>query len=255
MSSPLISGLFRLSGEATALCLRGAAGYEAHLTAEGWLVLSGELVADLNVAMIYGGTASEERLRDFGARVLRRGLPALLLTGPDVSDDIAATAREFHFAPAGAMPMMILEPQGDLPVHSGYEIEIVTAEAGRVEAVEIVSRAYGVPFSIQTRAAGPPVLDAPGVSIFLGRKNGEAVSVVTMTRSGPVVGIWRMATLPEKQRQGAASALLARAINRLRADGVERFYLYSTEPGYPLYRSMGFDVIAEVPIWVREHVV
>jgi predicted N-acetyltransferase YhbS len=62
-----------------------------------------------------------------------------------------------------------------------------------------------------------------------------------------------MATPPDRQGQGWGRALLSGVIDQLRSDGVERVYLFATAEGFPLYRSLGFDTIAEEAAWVKGH--
>lgn len=60
-----------------------------------------------------------------------------------------------------------------------------------------------------------------------------------------------MATPPEDQGKGMGRALLSRIIERLSREGVERFYLFATAAGFPLYRSLGFVTLAEQPAWLN----
>jgi predicted N-acetyltransferase YhbS len=62
-----------------------------------------------------------------------------------------------------------------------------------------------------------------------------------------------MATPPEHQGKGMGRALLTRIIERLRHEGVGRFYLFATDAGFPLYTSLGFVTLAEDAAWVKGH--
>lgn len=249
----LASSLFRLAGEAVALFFRGAPDYEAHLTPEGFLVLSGEPVADLNMAMICGGVAPAERLGEFGSRIQQRSLPCVVFMTVPLSEQLAATAREYGLEHVGGVPLMAFEPTGDLPMRGDYQVEPVATEPGRREAMDLAARSFELPPDAVNRAFGPPLLDAPGLSLFVARKNGEAISTVSTTRAGATVGIWTMGTPPEHQRQGAGYATLAAAIHHHRVRGAKLFYLIATEAGQPLYQKVGFQTIAELAVWVRGH--
>lgn len=72
---PTASWLWRMAGEAAALYVRGGPGYEAHLTPTAWLVLSGQPVADFNIALIDQGSQAATRLRDYGPMLQTKGLP------------------------------------------------------------------------------------------------------------------------------------------------------------------------------------
>jgi GNAT superfamily N-acetyltransferase len=59
-----------------------------------------------------------------------------------------------------------------------------------------------------------------------------------------------MATPPEHRRKGMGRALLSQVIEDYRRRGVERFYLGASEAGRPLYASLGFELVAELSVWV-----
>ena len=76
---------------------------------------------------------------------------------------------------------------------------------------------------------------------------------MTVTRTGPTAGIWNMATPPERQGRGMGRALLTGVLEQLCAEGVERFYLFATAAGRPLYESLGFETLADDAVWVKGH--
>jgi GNAT superfamily N-acetyltransferase len=61
-----------------------------------------------------------------------------------------------------------------------------------------------------------------------------------------------MATPPEQQRKGMGRALLSQVIDDYRRRGVERFHLGATEAGRQLYTSLGFELVADLSVWVLE---
>ena len=89
---PTTSSLWRLAGEAIAVLLRAAPGYEARLTQQTSLILSGEPVADFNLAIIDAGPQSEDWLLQFGQVIQERNLPMIVLLTPEVSDQLAPVA-------------------------------------------------------------------------------------------------------------------------------------------------------------------
>jgi GNAT superfamily N-acetyltransferase len=248
----LTNKLYRLTMQAFAIGWSGAPKYEAHLTAEGFLVLSGEPYADANSVMIVGG-AAEERLAEFGARLARLELPCIGFFAPDVVDRISPVARDFGFAPVGKVPLMVLEST-HRPSPGKYPAALVATDAQINDALTIVARALvNWPDEVAVRVFRGSYIDAAGVAMFVVRDGADAISTVTTLRQGATVGIFSMATLAEHQRQGAGYACLAHAVSHHQATGAHRFYLYATEAGLPLYRRLGFQTIVEVPVWVRGH--
>ena len=83
---PTTSYLWRLAGEAIAVLVRAAPGYEARLTQQASLILSGEPVAEFDVAIIDRGPKSEDWLRQFGQVIHERNLPVIVFLTAEVSD-------------------------------------------------------------------------------------------------------------------------------------------------------------------------
>ena len=250
---PTTSYLWRIAGEALALLFRAAPGYEARLTQQASLALSGEPVADLNGAILDEGPQAEERLREFGQVIQARNLPILLLLTEGVSNQLAPVARELGLQYAGQIPLMTYRPSDGRAEARTYQVERVENEQNLQAASRIIASAFGFPLESVNRVNGPMLLDGPGVDIFLARQNGNPVSAVASTRAGSTVGIWGMGTSPEFQRKGAGRALLDYVIAYHYEHGIKLFYLIATEAGKPLYERIGFRTIAEAAAWVAGH--
>jgi GNAT superfamily N-acetyltransferase len=245
--------LWRLVGEGLALCLRGASSYEAHLTPDATLALSGEAVADLNYAVVGPGPAPEARLRELSQVIHARGLPIVVLLARDVAQALAPLAREAGFRPVGSMPLMVHDTALSPVAQTSYQITLVTDADGLHEADAVAARAFSLPEDAAQRAFGPALLTAPGVEVFLARQGSAPVSSVQTTRFGSSVGIWTMATAPEHQRQGAGRALLEHVMRHRRDRGASLVYLCATQAGYPLYERLGFRTVSECAVWVAGH--
>ena len=251
--APSTSYLWRLASEAIALLFRAAPGYEARLTQQASLILSGEPVADLNCAVIDVGPQAEERLREFGQVIRTRNLPIIVFLPDRISDQLALIARDLNLQHAGYVPLMTYHPQNTHPESGNYRVERIDTEPDLKEANGLVASAFGLPPESVNRAFGPPLLDGPGVAVFLARQNGHAISAVQTTRAGSIVGIWAMATAPEHQRKGAGRALLEHAIAYHCERGANLFYLIATDAGKPLYERIGFRTVSEAAVWVAGH--
>lgn len=250
---PPTSYLWRLAGEAVALLFRAAPGYEARLTQQASLLLSGEPVADLNCAVIDIGLQAEERLREFGQVIHTRNLPIIMFLSDRISDQLAPIARDLGLQHAGDIPLMTYHPHDAHAEAGNYRVERVESEEDLDEVSRVVASGFGLPLEAVSRVIGPRLLDGPGLDIFLARQGGNAISTVQSTRAGSSVGIWVMATLPEQQRKGAGRALLEYVIAYHCERGANLFYLLATEAGKPLYERIGFRTISEAAVWVAGH--
>ena len=250
---PATTHLLRLSGEAVALLFRAAPGYEARLTQQASLILSGEPVADLNYAVIDEGPQAADRLREYGQVVQARSLPVVIFLSAAISNPLEPIARELGLQQAGKMPLMVYRPSGVHTESQNHQVERVDSERGLQELSEIEASAFGLPLASIVRVNGPMLLDGPGVDLFLARQAGRPVSTVQSTRAGAIVGIWCMGTPPEHQRKGAGRALLDYVISYHYVRGARLFYLLATESGKPLYERVGFRTATAGAVWVAGH--
>ncbi len=247
---PALSYVWRLAGEALAICYRASPGYEAHLTAQSSLIMSGEPIADLNYAVIDQGPQAEAQLRDYVHLIQTRGLAIIVFLTADSAGHLASTARALGLHDAGPVPLMVYQPATAPTAASAFKVDRVTGEAALRASNATAARAFGIPVDAVNRVWAPPVLDGPGVDIFLAWHGSTPLSTVWTTRGGATVGIWAMGTAVEHQRQGAGRAVLEYAIRYHMERGATAFYLLATAAGKPLYERVGFRTVSEGAVWV-----
>ncbi|MGH2347246.1 MAG: GNAT family N-acetyltransferase [Chloroflexota bacterium] len=250
---PAMRYLWRALNEASILLYRAAPGYEARLTPDAMMVLTGEPAADFNCLGIFGGPHPAAQLREFVQVTQSRNLPLLALFAEELSEELAPVARSLGLQQTGNVPLMTYRPRAGGTAASQFQITQVESEEDLRHPLLLASSAFGFPLDIAGRVFTPATLNLPGIKCFVARRNGTPFSSVWTTRGGSTVGIWNMATAPEQQRQGAGRALLTQVI----ADHVERgaklFYLLATEAGFPLYQRIGFQTMANPAVWVAGH--
>lgn len=247
-----IAELHLRSARALVAMMSGAPDAEIHMRAGCVMGLSGEDSADLNMIILDGeATAAREFLATSMDRAARRQLPVLVQIAPALAEVIAADAAAHGLTQAGAFPLMVQRAPSDARKTKPCDILDVRDPEALGQALALVSAAFGLPAEMVGRALGSNALAGTGCRFYLASADGVAVSSVAVTREENVAGIWCMATPPERQGQGWGRALLSGLIERLRDDGVERVYLLATAAGFPLYRSLGFETIAEDVVWVN----
>jgi GNAT superfamily N-acetyltransferase len=249
----IASPFVRLFGEAVAAGYRGAPGYEAHLWPDAAVVLTGEREAWCNVAAIGGGPRAEDRLREFVRRFRERNLSGVVNVAQEVIDRLSPVALELGLREEGRSPWMVYRPAPPAAVapSGDFKIAVVRGAAELRETTAIMAAGFGMGREATERVWGLPLLEAPGIEVFLASRHGQPFSTgVTTTHGGEVVGIWNMATLPAQRRQGAARALLAHVIAYHVGRGARHFYLLATKAGEPLYRQVGFRTASESAVWL-----
>jgi ribosomal protein S18 acetylase RimI-like enzyme len=85
---------------------------------------------------------------------------------------------------------------------------------------------------------------------WVGYVDGEAVSTTAIVMGAGAVGVYNVATVPERQRHGYGEALMRIAVAEAqREHGVEQVILQSTPAGYKLYERMGFRTVTRVAVY------
>jgi ribosomal protein S18 acetylase RimI-like enzyme len=243
--------LLRLTARAMVV-MSGAPDHEIILTGDGALALSGEPVADLNMGFIWPGAGAEAFLRMAAKRSAARALPLIVLLAPQVAPRLAPVAEDLGLALAGTTPLMVLRMADAPPPSRACEIRRADDETtGRI-AGDLTSAAFGLPREVIARAWDVLMTPTAPIETFVAWGDGEPVSSVSVSRHGTTAGIWTMGTPPQRQGKGWGKALLTGVLHRLRGEGVDRVYLYASDAGFPLYRSIGFSTLADMPVWLHD---
>jgi ribosomal protein S18 acetylase RimI-like enzyme len=130
---------------------------------------------------------------------------------------------------------------------------IVAGPEETPEYLDVLFAAFEFPRDVQGHmaAALPPMAQAPDTPLrnFVGRLNGQAVACASLLLADGVAGIWNVGVAEEARGQGLGTALTAAAMAAGAAAGAHTAILIATPLGEPVYRSMGFAVEAEMPLW------
>jgi ribosomal protein S18 acetylase RimI-like enzyme len=149
--------------------------------------------------------------------------------------------------PAGGMPVMAVDVTTVADANAPADLQIVPV-AGRDEMRKYV-RAYSGPLEFEPddlefivdRELG---FANPDVIRLAGHIGGETVGTCTLSLCAEVAGLYYIATDPEYQRRGIATALTLEALRITRESGRRIAVLTATSPGEPVYRNIGFETVA-----------
>jgi GNAT superfamily N-acetyltransferase len=147
---------------------------------------------------------------------------------------------------------MVLRP--DVSVEVSRPTRIARAlgpELARI-AGDLIAAAFDTPRDVIARCIDVCMTATAGVETYIAWGDEGPMCTVSVTPTGDTAGISLMATPPQHQRKGMGRALLSQVIVDYRRRGVERFHLGSTAAGRPLYTSIGFELVADLPTWILE---
>lgn len=229
-------------------------GAEVRVRGNALLGITGGPTADFNMSLLDEGPDDVAILEEFVGRMTAMDLPGLFMMSSAAGRRLGPIAAARGLVDAGTAPLMARPATALGGPSADFAIERVTDSAGMAIVNDLAASAFGMdPTWCGRTFASPSLLGAPGVEFFLARRGDEPMSTVATTGTGATIGIWSMATPLEKQRQGAGRAALLAAMDYHQKRGAETFYLCATEAGKPLYDSLGFKTVDDIPIWVVGH--
>jgi len=241
------------------LCVRAlvsqmiaAPGIELHVTRHAVLALTDEPLPDFNRLTLGADPEAEGFLVRSVARARERGRPLTAVMSPQAAEALAPVATRLGLVAVGTAPLMVLRPE--VVVRPSRPTKIVRALGPDLVRVagDLVAAAFGEPRDVIARCIDVCVTPTAGVETYVAWGDDGPMCAVTITPTGDTAGISLMATPPEHQRRGMGRALLSQVIDDYRRRGVKRFHLGSTEAGRPLYASLGFELVADLPVWILE---
>lgn len=244
--------LIGLCVRALAAQMHAAPGIELHMTQACVLALTDEPLADFNRLTLGADPDAEGFLVRSVARARERGRPLLATMSPQAAEALGPVATRLGFVAVGAAPLMVLRP--DVQVRPSRPTKVVRALGPeRVRAAgDMIAAAFDEPRDVVARCIDACITPTAGVETYIAWGDDGPMCTVSVTPAGDTAGISLMATPPEHQRKGLGRALLSQVIDDYRRRGVTRFHLGATEAGRPLYASLGFELVAELPVWVLE---
>jgi len=245
-----IEELIQLCGRALVSQMIAAPGVELHMTRNCVLGLTNEPLADFNRLTLGSDPDAEGFLVRSVARAKERGSPLTAVVSPHVAQSLAPVAARLGFTAVGTAPLMVLRP--DVPVQPSRPANIVRALGPELVGIagDLIAAAFDEPRDVIARCIDVCVTPTAGVETYIAWGDEGPMCTVSVTPTGNTAEITLMATPPEHQRKGMARALLSQVIDDYRRRGVERFHLGATEAGRRLYTSLGFELVADLSVWV-----
>lgn len=244
--------LIQLCVRALAAQMIAAPGAELHMTRSCILGLTDEPLADFNRLTLGADPEAEGFLIRSVARAQERGRPLAVTMTPRAAQTLAPVAARLGLAAVGTAPLMVLRP--DVPVRPTRPTNVVRALGPELVGIagDLIAAAFDEPRDVIARCIDVCVTPTAGVETYVAWGDEGPMCTVSVTPTGDTAGITLMATPPEHQRKGMGRAVLSQVIADYRRRGVARFHLGATEAGRPLYTSLGFELVADLSVWVLE---
>jgi GNAT superfamily N-acetyltransferase len=146
------------------------------------------------------------------------------------------------------MPGMTLHPipmDGVPATRPGHDIRQVTDVAGVEDHIRTAAAGFEMPESILRGIISPAMAVRPGVAVYVGYTDGEAVSTGLGVRTGRTIGVYNIATAPAARRHGHGAAMSTRIAVDAAAAGCDVAILQASDMGFPIYERLGYRTVVE----------
>ena len=229
--------------------LSGAPGLIVETKDGSTMAISGEPMYWSNWLFITSEIAGNSVVDSFIEELTRRGLPSTIVCKKEFTSQIQPAVEGAGYIRTADSALMTLVAKSDFPQGKGCRLRKLTDTSMNDALAEIIGRGTGAPKDAVNRLIAPSIA-AKNIEVFIALRDALPVATVTTTIRDTTVGIWRMVTAPEYQRQGIGQALLAQIINLYRERNLHQFYLIANSIGRRLYEKLGFVAIADLAQWV-----
>jgi GNAT superfamily N-acetyltransferase len=189
--------------------------------------------------------------------LVTRNVPAAVLFPDGVSAAVARSVVAMGFEDHGTMPAMAvdIDRMAATALPAGYAWARVGVGGGGSAWAEALGVGYGLPpglarrFSPETLGADMAA-DAP-TQYFSIVRDGRTVATSLLYLADGLAGVYCVATVPEERVKGLGAHATAEALRTARRQGYGVGVLQSSPAGHSVYLGLGFEDVAEVPMFVR----
>lgn len=159
--------------------------------------------------------------------------------------DLAAAGHRFDGAPVGM--------HARLPVAAPAAAAAAGLECREAASAAVLAplndRGYGLAHG--TFAPAISGMAPPETRVYVGAIAGQAATGCVLVEGDGDANVGLVATLPEHQRQGHASHVLAFALAAAQARGCRTATLQASKAGAPVYARLGFRGLGALELWER----
>jgi GNAT superfamily N-acetyltransferase len=172
----------------------------------------------------------------------RRELPFRFMVRSQFEWACAGALRAAGLRETARMPGMVLDPlrEGGAPP-AALVVREVTSEEDLARYQETAFAGFGFPATSGQMFLTERLLAMPNVRLYLGLVGEQPVCTSALCATGPVAGIYWVATLPDFRGRGFGEAITWSALRGGIRLGCRFASLQASALGRPVYERMGFE--------------
>jgi ribosomal protein S18 acetylase RimI-like enzyme len=195
-------------------------------------------------------------LADALAEIVALGLPYSIQMRRERTPACEEAAEHMGLMPVEEIPAMLATADELRDVHpTELEVIRVATADGLAQALSVSAEGFAAPPEIFAPLYDLEVAALEGLEYYLGRVGKVDVATAVGFTTGNAVGIFNVATLPERRGRGYGAAITAQAARQGFRAGAEFAWLQSSAIGYSVYRRLGFRDVETYVLWTAPEAV
>jgi predicted GNAT family acetyltransferase len=147
------------------------------------------------------------------------------------------------------VPLMAVDTAKEIRSPAELSIRLLAPDEAPVHT-RLWTTGFGMPAGVTERIVTEDTLKSSAVRCYVGEIAGQPVATALTATVGGFTGIVNVTTDPHYRGRGFGTAITRRAVSDGLAAGAAWCWLQSTPHGYPVYESLGFQLIESWPVWV-----
>jgi len=180
-----------------------------------------------------------------------RRVPFTLELRPGSGKAFAELAAARGMTAAGEEPLMAVDKAADVRLPDELSIRLLAPHEAPVHA-RLCIAGFGMPDDVARRSVTEDTLKSSAVRCYVGEVAGQPVTTSLTITTGAFTGIIDVATDPRYRGRGFGTAITERSVADGLAAGASWCWLQSSDQGYPVYESYGFQLVESWPAWTSE---
>jgi hypothetical protein len=223
------------------------------------VIATGLPVRLFNQALVEADDPTPATIGEAVAVLRDRGGPFVVNLRMGVDDGVIPVTAGLGLVPISAgpwMPGMALHPlpgKASQPsaaspgeaIEARHDIRKVTDAAGLEDHIRAGAAGFEMPEALLRRTMSGSLAAGDDVAIYVAYEDGRPVGSGLGFRTGRVVGVYNIATVPWARKRGFGVAMTTRIVTDGAALGCDVAVLQASELGYPIYERMGFRTVVE----------
>lgn len=196
-----------------------------------------------NIFFVREKTSNPLKLLQKGEQFFEsRRLPFRIAFGNGLERDFLPLLSERGYKENRPQAVMTLLDLPDKNVfQKGLDIRRVSSAAELAHFQEIVEKSYSLPEGSGPLAVTERILNLPDTEMFVGYADNQPACTSMLIKTGPVAGIYWVATLDRFRNHGFGKAITVGSLVAGRNRGCTFASLQASVLGEPVYRRIGFD--------------